>query len=93
MPTTLDISIEAVLFYKTEPISKATLISLLNTSGSELEAALASLRERLAAGATRLIEVHDTVQLVSAPECAALIERLRADELSRDIGKDRKSVV
>lgn len=87
MQHTLDTAIEAVLFYKTEPVSKATLISLLDTTEEELERALELLRARLAGGATRIIETGQDVQLATAPDVAPLIERLRADELSRDIGK------
>jgi len=83
----LDAAIEAVLFYKTEPMERASLASFLSVPEEELAAGLNALRVRLVHGATRIIETGDTVQLVTAPEVAALIERLRADELSREIGK------
>lgn len=83
----LDAAIEAVLFYKTEPLERVTLASFLGVPEEELTAGLSTLRIRLAQGATRIIETGDTIQLVTAPEVAELIERLRADELSREIGK------
>lgn len=83
----LEIAIEAVLFYKTEPVSKTELIAFFDVSTDEIEGALHTLSERLQHGATRLIVAHDKVQLVSAPEVAETIERLRKEEISRDIGK------
>ena len=85
--TPIDILIEAVLFYKTEPGAKKELCSFLAISPAEVAGTLARLRERLLTGATRLIDTGDTVQLASAPEVAHVIEKLRAEELSREIGK------
>lgn len=82
-----DVQIEAVLFYKTEPVAKAELCSFLGISMGEVADALASLRERLSYGATRLIDTGEQVQLASAPEVAETIEKLRKEELSREIGK------
>ncbi len=84
---TLERDIEAVLFYKAEPMRVADLAAFFSAPENEVQAALTQLRERLIIGATRLIEIGGEVQLVSAPEVAAVIERLRADELSREIGK------
>lgn len=83
----LDAKIEAILFYKTEPIAQTELCSVLGVSAEELTPALQTLSVRLENGATRLLLHNDTVQLVSAPEASDLIEKLRADELSREIGR------
>lgn len=83
----IDVQIEAVLFYRTEPVDKKELSEFLGVSVEEVESALASLRERLSYGATRLVDTGEEVQLVSAPEVAETIEKLRKEELSREIGK------
>lgn len=76
-----------MLFYKTEPVAKKELGEFLGVSAEAIEGALAMLDARLATGATRLIDTGDTVQLVSAPEVADTIEKLRKEELSGEIGK------
>ncbi len=87
MKSEIDVQIEAVLFYKTEPIAKEELSEFLGVSAKEIDGALTSLQERLSRGATRLIDTGEEVQLVSAPEVSETIEKLRKEELSREIGK------
>ncbi|MBI4086636.1 SMC-Scp complex subunit ScpB [Candidatus Kaiserbacteria bacterium] len=82
-----DVLIEAVLFYRTEPVTKKELGEFLGVSEEELSGALASLGERLSRGAARLIDTGSEVQLASAPEVSEIVEKLRKEELSREIGK------
>ena len=84
---TNDVQIEAVLFYKTEPIAKKELGEFLGVSEEEVAGALTMLGERLFTGATRLIDTGEEVQLASAPNVSEVIQKLREDELSREIGK------
>ena len=84
---TNDVLIEAVLFYKTEPITKKELSDIVSISPEEVEEAVAVLAERVSSGATRLIDTGETVQLASAPEVKDTIEKLRREELAREIGK------
>jgi segregation and condensation protein B len=83
----IDVLIEGLLFYKSAPQKKTTVLKLFGISGEELAAALVTLKERLAGGATRLIETETEIQLVTAPELAPVIEALRKNELKADIGK------
>jgi len=83
----LDSQIEAVLFYKTEPFEKDVLAAFFEVSRAEADAGLQILADRLKIGGTRLIMTDTTVQLLTAPEHSELIERLKKDELSSDIGK------
>lgn len=83
----LDQLIEGVLFYRTEPMKKAALAEFFSSDPEEIDAALHTLSARLVSGATRLIATDSTVQLVTAPELADTIERLKKDELKGDIGK------
>jgi segregation and condensation protein B len=83
----LDKAIEAVLFYKAEPLEKTALAKLLAVEKDVLQAALEALGERLQSGATRLVATDTEVSLAVAAEWDGLIEGLRKDEMKRDIGK------
>lgn len=79
--------IEAVLFYRGEPVEKRELVRLFSVTEEEVVAALASLAASLSGRGVRLLETSDEVALVTAPELSHLIESIRKDELKRDIGK------
>lgn len=83
----LDSQIEAVLFYKTEPCEKSELSLFLRVSIEEILNAVEVLKNRLQNGGTRLVISDTKVQLVTAPEHSALIEEIKKEELSADIGK------
>ncbi len=83
----IDILVEGLLFYKSAPQKKATVLKLFGISEAELTSAITTLKERLATGALRLIETDTEIELVSAPELAPVIEALRKQELKADIGK------
>lgn len=83
----LDRQIEAVLFYKAEPVKRSKLATWLEVSQEELPPALEILRTRLEGGATCLVATDDEVELVIKPDFSSLIENLRQDDMRRDIGK------
>lgn len=83
----IDVLIEGLLFYKSAPQKKQTIIKLFEISPEDLAAAVVILRERLQGGATRLLETEGELQLVTAPELGPIIEALRKNELKADIGK------
>lgn len=83
----IDVLIEGLLFYKSAPQKKQTILKLFEITEAELAEAIGVLRERLTTGATRLLETTDEIQLVTAPELAPIIEALRKSELKADIGK------
>lgn len=85
--STLDQHLEAILFFKAQPLTKVTLAKQCGVTEAELQDALTTLRIRLETGATRLLETDTEVSLVTAPEHDGLIESLRREELKRDIGK------
>ncbi len=82
-----DVAIEGLLFYKSTPQKRAQVMNQLGLNLEQFNVALASLRERLQTGATRLVETGDSIALMTAPELAPFIETLRRDELKADIGK------
>ncbi len=83
----IDILIEGLLFYKSSPQKKATILKLFGINETELSDAIAILHQRLAGGATRLVETTETIELMTAPELAPVIEAMRKNELKADIGK------
>lgn len=83
----LEMNIEAVLFYKTEPIKKTALAELFSVSLEEIEVGIAKLSLLLEGRGTRLSVTDTVVQLVAAPEASDLIEFVRKEEVKGDIGK------
>lgn len=83
----LEMNIEAVLFYKTEPIKKTALAELFSVPLEEIENALQSLTTSLSTRGVRLIRTDTAVQMVTAPELSDVIEQIRKDELRGEIGK------
>ena len=83
----LDILIEGLLFYKSAPQKKASLLKLYSVSAEDLASAIAHLSLRLQTGATRLIETATEICLSTAPELAPFIEQIRKADIKSDIGK------
>ena len=83
----LEQQIEAVLFYKAKPVAISWLLKFCEIDAENLGNALVSLQQNLENRGLRLI-VSDNkeVQLVTAPEYAEVIEKIRRDDLKRDIG-------
>ena len=79
--------IEAVLFFKAEPMTAKKLAGVLKTSEEEIEKALAELQNNLVNRGVALIRNGDEVELRTAQSVSALIEKLTREELSRDLGK------
>ncbi len=79
--------IEALLFYRATPLSKKQLLSLLSIDSASLDRSLQELSSRLQSGATRLLVTENEVELVVAPIHDQLIEKVRREDLKRDIGK------
>lgn len=76
--------IEALLFAMGKPLSRDDLAEMLGMSLEDIERAL-----RLERGGSGVVIVDDgdALELRVAPEAAALVERARRDEQSRDIGR------
>lgn len=83
----LDALIEAVLFWKAEPVAIADLAKQLEQSEEQVRTALVFLRGKLEGRGVMLVEKDGEVLLGTHPEAATLIERLTKEELSRDRGK------
>ncbi len=83
----LPAKIEAILFWKAEPVALKKLASLLNEKPEAIKAALAELESALKGRGITLVQTDEEVMLGTAKELSPLIEQLTKDELTRDLGK------
>lgn len=83
----LESQIEAILFYKNEPLTIKELSKLLEKNEKEIKEALQNLASSLQNRGICLIMTEDEVSLATALEMKNLIEQIAKDEMSREIGK------
>jgi segregation and condensation protein B len=83
----LEAKIESLLFYKAEPVAIKAIAKLAGATEGEVTNALAALEASYAGRGIVLVRKDDEVMLATSPEAAALIEAMRKEELSRDLGK------
>lgn len=79
--------IEAVLFWKAEPVSFKKLAGLLDTDMSALKAGIGQLEQALKGRGVTLVQTDEEISLGTAKELSPLIEKLTKDELTKDLGK------
>jgi segregation and condensation protein B len=84
--------IEAILFWKAEPVSIKKLVTLLSTdqakiSATDVKAGLTELENSLKGRGVTLVQTDEDVMLGTSKELSPLIEKLTKDELTRDLGK------
>ncbi len=87
MPLLLSSQIEAVLFYKAEPLSIKRLSQILKKDEMEIRNAVRELREELKGRGLTLVEYDDEVTLGTSKDVSHLIETLTKEELTKDLGK------
>ncbi|MDP1625064.1 MAG: SMC-Scp complex subunit ScpB [bacterium] len=83
----LDAKLEALLFWKGEPMSKKKAEATLSCTREELEMALTALDANFVTRGIRVMREGDDIELRTAPEASEMIEKLTKDELMRDLGK------
>jgi segregation and condensation protein B len=83
----LEQKLEAILFFKGEPVSFKRLEGILNVSKSEIKDAIFNLKNNLQSRGIVLIENNEEITLGTAPELSELIENLQKEELNRDLSK------
>lgn len=83
----LDVQIESILFFKGEAVSIKQLSDILGVKENEIRESLILLKEKLQDRGMRIILNNDKAMLGTAPEMHQVIENLKKDELSKDIGK------
>lgn len=84
---TLDQKIEAILFFKAEPVSIKKLAQTLDVKEDMVEQELSVLEEKIAGRGIKLLHKDNKVMLITVPEASGLIEGLKKEELSKDLGK------
>jgi segregation and condensation protein B len=83
----LESQIEALLFWKAEPVSIKKLATLLNKNEDEIKSAIIILAESFKERGITLIQLEDEVTLGTAKEASDLISTLTKEELTKDLGK------
>jgi segregation and condensation protein B len=83
----LEQKIEAVLFWKSEPISVKKLASILSETEENVGKAILELEKQLEGRGIRVIKKDNEVTLGTHAEISELIENITKEELSKDIGK------
>ncbi len=83
----LEQKIEAILFYKNEPVRKDWLASVLEVDDSSLTESIQNLSASLQGRGISLIDNKIEISLTTSLETKDLIEKIAKDEMSRDIGK------
>ena len=81
--------LEAILFYKNEPVEIKKLAGILGVEEKEAKEELKKLQDSLQTQnrGICLILTDKEASLATAPEMSALIEQMTKDEMSRGIGK------
>ena len=87
MENNLETKIEAVLFFKGEPVSRKKLADILNAGQTEINEGIEKLKENLQNRGVVLIENDDEITLGTAPEISKLVEHLQKEELNRELSK------
>jgi segregation and condensation protein B len=83
----LEQQIEAMLFFKGEPVSRKKLADILKVGQTEINEGIEKLKESLQNRGMVLLEKENEITLGTAPELSALIEDLQKEELNRDLSK------
>jgi segregation and condensation protein B len=80
-------NIEAILFYKAEPLSLKKLCNILELKEQDIKQGIQELKHDLKDRGITLVEHEDEHTLTTSGETSEIIERVRKDELNRDLGK------
>ncbi len=84
---TLESKIEALLFWKGEPLAIARIAHLLKVPPPDVAAALPRLAAELSGRGVTMIQKEDEVSLGTAPELSSIFEQIVKDELAGDLSK------
>jgi len=84
---TLETQLEAILFYKNEPLTIRELSKLLEKDEKEIKESLQNLAKSLEGRGICLIMSEKEVSLATALGLKDLIENIAKDEMSKEIGR------
>ena len=83
----LSAQLEAILFWKAEPVTFKKLAELLKVDQSTVKSTIQELEKNLQGRGLTLVQTDTEVMLGTAKEFSSLIEQLTKEELTRDLGK------
>ena len=83
----LEQKIEGFLFYKAEPVEFTELASIFSVSKEEVMEAVNTLATHLEGRGITLIRTATEVTLGTIPELSELLEKIKKEELSKDLSK------
>ena len=84
---TLDTKIEAVLFYKAEPVKIKKLAEVFSVEENAIRDSLEILKNKLVDRGISIIFKEDEVVLVTNPQVSEIIQQIRKEELSKGLSK------
>jgi len=84
---TLESKIEAILFYKNEPLTHKELSKILEVDVDTVRNALNNLKKSYENKGIVLIETSDSVALGTHPELSSMFEKMQKEELSKEFGR------
>lgn len=79
--------IEALLFYKNEPVSQKKLAEALGVEMADLSGAIEDLRSQNTSRGIVLLVKDDELALGTNPEFGELIEKIQKEELNKELSK------
>lgn len=79
--------IEAILFWKGEPMSLKKLAEALKVEQGEVLSVIPDLKSALEGRGIVLMEKNEEYLLATAPEFSGIIEELQKEELNKDLSK------
>ena len=83
----LEKKLEAILFWKGEPMPRKKLAEILKVSPTEINEAVEKLKLSLAGRGIVVLEKENDVTLGTATEFSKLIEDLQKEELNKELSK------
>lgn len=83
----LEQKIEAILFWKGEPVSRKKLSEILGANQTEINEGIEKLKENLNGRGIVFLEKQDEITLGTAPELTKLFENLQKEELKKELSK------
>ncbi|MEK7194141.1 MAG: SMC-Scp complex subunit ScpB [Patescibacteria group bacterium] len=83
----LESKIEAILLFKNEPVSLATLSNLLGTPRKDLQLAIFNLQRQYENRGIVIVSDEENLCLGTNTELSKLIETIQKEELQRELGR------
>lgn len=83
----LEQKIEGLLFYTAEPMAVSSIAKMLGANKDEVISAVEKLKESLGSRGIVLVQKEEEISLGTHPEMHELIEKIRKEELSKELSK------